>query len=55
MKKRHIGLDTYIVEFDSQEEMVTWADKNEHKWAIEQLFIENSYGLMIKKLRVIDI
>jgi hypothetical protein len=42
-------------EFKSYKQQMKWIDKNEHKYQIQIIYINNSYGVEYKKLKVIDI
>jgi hypothetical protein len=41
--------------FKNLEAMNTWIEKNEHRYQITRLFVNNGYALEYKKMRIIDL
>jgi len=46
-----IGLDRYTIEFFSLEDQDLFIKLNKEDWIINEIFINNSYGLEIKKIK----
>ena len=44
-----------IKTFKTSESMRAWIAKNSNKYQLEQIFINNGYGVTFKPLRVINI
>ena len=51
--KRLIGLNRYQKEFKTQEELNQFIEKNKHKYSIQEILINNSYGVEFKVLKQI--
>lgn len=53
MKRKLIGLNTYIYSFPTRAQMLAWRERNEGRAAITEIFVNNGWALEVRFLRTV--